>query len=313
MQYKIYLIRLFIFFNFFFLLIENSFSLENKIVLKIDNKIITSIDIKNEKNYLIALNPNIKNLDEKRLNEIAKNSLLREKIKEKEILKYVDNINLKQDFLDQLIKQRYSRINLKSKNDFLDYLKNFKLEIRIIEKKISIEALWNQLVYQKFYKNVKIDKDKLRGEIIKKFEKDEKNFLLSEIVFKISNKNNLKEKYSEIISSVNKENFESAALTYSISDSSNMGGKLGWIKESSLNNTINKKLKKLKKDDITGPILTPNGYLILKIDDIKYIKKNYDENEELNDLIKIKTNEQLNQQSIIYFNKIKKNLIINEF
>tara|TARA_Y100000768_G_scaffold283413_1_gene218058 strand:- start:2338 stop:3279 length:942 start_codon:yes stop_codon:yes gene_type:complete len=313
MQYKIFLIRLFIFFNFFFLLIENSLSFENKIVLKIDNIIITTIDIENEKNYLIALNPNIKKLDENRLNEIAKNSLLREKIKEKEILKYVDNIKLKQDFLDQLIKQRYSRIDLRSKDDFLDYLKNFELKIKIIEKKISIEALWNQLIYQKFYKNVKINKDKLRDEIIKKFEKDEKNFLLSEIVFKVLNKNNLKKKYSEIMDSVNKENFESAALTFSISDSSNVGGKLGWIKESSLNNTINKKLKKLKKGDVTNPILTPNGYLILKIDDIKYIKKNYDENEELNNLIKIKTNEQLNQQSIIYFNKIKKNLSINEF
>ena len=179
-------------------------------------------------------------------------------------------------------------------------------------KKISIEALWNQLIYQKFYKTVKIDKDQLRNEIKKKFENDEKNYLLSEIVFKVSNKNDLK-KYSEIINSINKENFQSAALTYSISDSSNIGGELGWIKESSLNETISDQLKKLIKGDITNPIFTPNGYLILKIEDIKYIKKTYNENEELNDLIKLKTNEQLNQQSIIYFNKIKKNLSINEF
>ena len=313
MQYKIYLIKLFIFFNFYLLLADKSFSFENKIVIKIDNEIITSIDIENEKNYLIALNPNIKNLDEKRLNEIAKNSLLREKIKEKEIFTYVENIKLKQDFLDQLIKQRYSRINLESKDDFINYLKNFNLKIKIIEKKISIEALWNQLIYQKFYKNVKIDKEQLRNEIRKKFENDEKNFLLSEIVFKVSNKNDLKNKYTEIINSVNKENFQSAALSYSISDSSNIGGELGWIKESSLNNTIKDQLKKLNKGDITNPIFTPNGYLILKIDDIKYTKKKYNENEELNDLIKLKTNEQLNQQSIIYFNKIKKNLRINEF
>ena len=313
MQYKIYLIKLFIFLNIFFLLINNSFSFENKIILKIDNEIITVIDIENEKNYLIALNPNIKNLDKKRLNEIAKNSLIREKIKEKEILNYLENIKLKQDFLEQLIKQRYSRIGLKSKDEFSNYLNNFKLKIKTIEKKISIEALWNQLIYQKFYKTLKIDKDQLRNEIKKKFENDEKNYLLSEIVFKLSNKNDLKKKYSEIINSINKENFQSAALTYSISDSSNIGGELGWIKESSINNTINDELKKLKKGNITNPIFTPNGYLILKINDIKYIKKKYDENEQLNDLIELKTNEQLNQQSIIYFNKIKKNLSINEF
>ena len=313
MQYKIYLIKLFIFVNFSFLLIDYSFSFENRIILKIDDEIITSVDIENEKNYLIALNPNIKNLNEKRLNEIAKNSLLKEKIKEKEILNYIEIIKLDQDFLKQLIEQRYLRLNLKSKNEFLDYLNNFKLKIEIIEKKISIEALWNQLIYQKFYKNVKIDKVQLRNEIKKKFENDEKNYLLSEIVFKVLNKNDLEKKYYQIIDSIKKENFQSAALTYSISDSSNIGGELGWIKESSLNKTISDQLKKLKKGDITNPIFTPNGYLILKIENIKYIKKTYNENEELNDLIKLKTNKQLNQQSIIYFNKIKKNLSINEF
>ena len=71
-------------------------------------------------------------------------------------------------------------------------------------------------------------------------------------------------------------------------------------------------LKNLKKGDITNPIFTPNGYLVLKIDDIKYSKKEFDEKKELSELIKLKTNEQLNQHSIIYFNKIKKNTNINE-
>ena len=140
--------------------------MENKIVLKLDNEVITTIDIENE-NYLIALNVEIKNLDETKLNEISKNSLIREKIKEKEILKYVDTIELKQEFLDQLIQQRYSRLNLKNREEFLNYLKDFNLELKSIENKISIEAVWNQLIYQKFYKNVKIDK-KLEEQVIKK-------------------------------------------------------------------------------------------------------------------------------------------------
>ncbi len=295
-----------------FIPLKNIGALENKIVTIIDNEIITSIDIENEKNYLKALNPNIKNIDEERLNLISKNSLIREKIKENEILKYTDKIKLNEEFLNGLVEQRYSRLKLNNKKQFLNYIKQYDINIQTIEKKLSIEAIWNQLIYQKFSKNIKIDQNKLREEIKIKFSKEEKNFLLSEILFKINNKNNLKKKYTEIIKDIDKGNFESAALIHSVSDSSSLGGKLGWIKESSLNETINSALFSLKKGDVTKPIFTPNGYLILKIDEIEYIKKNYDEKSELDELIKLKTNQQLNQQSNIYFNKIKKNFSINE-
>ena len=302
----------FIFLVFYYSSLNNIYSLENKILFKIENEIITSIDIENEKNYLKALNPNVNDLDNDRLSTISQNSLLREKIKEKEILRYTEQIKLDKEFLDRLIKQRYSRLNLSNKEQFINYIKNYEIDIETIEKKISIEALWNQLIYQKFSKKIKINQEELLKEIKSKFAEDEKNLLLSEIVFKIENKNNLNEKYSEIINTIEKENFESAALIYSISDSSAVGGKLGWIKESSLNNSIKDKLNNLREGEITQPIFTPNGYLVLKVDEIKFIKKNYDQKSELNELIKLKTNQQLNQYSIIYFNKIKKNTNINE-
>ena len=302
----------FIFLVFYYSSLNNIYSLENKILFKIENEIITSIDIENEKNYLKALNPNVNDLDNSKLSTISKNSLLREKIKEKEILRYTEQIKLDKEFLDQLIKQRYSRLNLTNKEQFINYIKNYEIDIETIEKKISIEALWNQLIYQKFSKKVKIDQEELLKEIKSKFAEDEKNLLLSEIVFKIENKNDLNKKYSKIIKTIEKENFESAALIYSISDSSAVGGKLGWIKESSLNNSIKDKLNNLREGEITEPIFTPNGYLVLKVDKIKFIKKNYDEKSELNELIKLKTNQQLNQHSVIYFNKIKKNTNINE-
>ena len=301
-----------IFIILYFIPFKGINALENKILLKIENEIITSVDIEKETNYLKALNPKIRDLDNVRLNLISKNSLTREKIKEIEILKYTKNINLDENFLNSLIKQRYSRLNLNDKGQFLNYLKKFNIDIKTIEKKISIEALWNQLIYQKFSKNIKINKKQLENELKAKFEKNEKNLLLSEILFKINNKKDLNKKYNNIMKDIEKENFDSAALIHSVSDSSAVGGKIGWIKESSLNKIINTELKNLKTGDITKPIFTPNGYLILKIDDIKYIKKSYDEQSELNELIKIKTNQQLNQQSIIYFNKIKKNTNINE-
>lgn len=291
---------------------KNLNALENKIIMKIENDIITTIDIENEKNYLKALNPNIKELDNDRLNLISKNSLIREKIKENEILKYTETIKLDESFLNELIKQRYSRLNLDNNNEFLNYIKGFNIDIETIKKKISIEALWNQLIYQKFAEKIKVDKEKLKKQLNIKFAKGEKNFLLSEIVFKVKNKEELASKYKEIVNNINKDNFESAALIHSISDSSPLGGKLGWIKESSLNKIIRTELNNLIKDEITKPIFTPNGYLVLKVDDIKYIKKKYDQKAELNELVKVITNQQLNQQSVLYFNKVKKNTNIYE-
>ena len=264
-------LTLIIIFNFIFL--KSLYSLENKIILKIENEIITSIDIANEIDYLEALNPKIKDLKKNELNEIAKNSLIRENIKRNELLKYIEEIKLDQEFLSTLIRERYSRLNLKNKDEFLNYLKNYDVNIKIIEKKISLEALWNQLIYQKFSSKVKIDKEDLLKEINADLNLGEKNYLLSEIIFKLENKKDLNKKYLEIKDTILKVGFENAALRYSVSDSSNLGGKLGWIQESSLNKIIKKNLAKLEKNEITNPIFSPNGYIILKIDDIKFTKK----------------------------------------
>ncbi len=296
-----------------FLFINNLYSVENKIILKIENEIITSLDIENEMIYLKALNPNIKNLDNEELNLIAKNSLIKEKIKKNELLKYINEIKLDQTFLGKLIEDRYSRLNLRNKDEFLNYLSKYKVDIKTIENKISIEALWNQLIYQKYSKKVKINKEELMKQLENTINLGEKNYLLSEIVFKLNNKNNLDKKYSEIKDTILKDGFEKSALTLSESDSSQLGGKLGWIKESSLNSVIAKSISNLNINDISKPIFSSNGYIILKIDDIKFTKKKYDKKKELNLLIKSKTNQQLNQYSNIYFNKIKKNTNINEF
>ncbi len=304
-KFNLIIFLLIIFFN-------NAYSIENKIILKIDNEIITTLDIENEKNYLRALNPNIKNLDKKNLNSIAKNSLIREKIKENEILKYTKTIKINQKFLEKLIKNRYAKLNLNNKNEFLNYLKNYDIDIENIEKKISIETVWNQLIYQKFSSKVKIDKNSLKKQIEETFSKGEKSYLLSEIVISANNKNLLNKKLKEIKEEISNNSFNNAALLYSNSDTSELGGKLGWINESSLNKNISEKLKNLKIKEITEPIFTANGYLILKIDDIKFIEKNYDKEKELENLIMFKTNQQLNQFSNIYFKKIKKNTNINE-
>tara|TARA_Y100001936_G_scaffold240874_1_gene275938 strand:- start:2304 stop:3245 length:942 start_codon:yes stop_codon:yes gene_type:complete len=304
---------------FFFVLILNfllnqySYSIENKIIIKIEDEIVTTLDIENEINYLIALNPTFNTLKKERKKVIATNSLVKEKIKRIEILKYIKKINLDPSFLQTLIQDRYSRLNLKNKKEFINYLKTYDINIETIENKISIEALWNQLIYQKYFSKVKIDKTSLEKEIEKVFKKGEKNYLLSEIVFEEKNKKKIDQVYLKIKKDIQNEGFENAALIHSVSESASVGGKLGWIKESSLNKIVSQNLQDLKINGITKPIFTMSRYLILKIDDIEFKEIKFDKDKELNNLIKFKTNEQLNQYSNIYFNKIKKNTKIYEF
>ena len=297
---------------FLILFLNNVQALENKIILKIDNEIITSIDLLNEIKYISTLNPAVKNLDKDRLKLIGKKSLIKEIIKKNEILKYIDETKIDQKYLKRLIKDRYLKLNFSTEADFLLYLKSNQVDIKEIENKLTIEALWNQLIYSKFSSKLKINKKNLEEKIKKENKRASKSYLLSEIFFNIESKDELDLKYNEIKDAIENISFESAAATYSISDSSNVGGKLGWINEKSLSQDININLKKIKKNNFTKPIFISNGYLILKVNDIRLIKNEFDEKIELEKSINYETNRQLNQYSNIYFNKIKRNLIIDE-
>jgi peptidyl-prolyl cis-trans isomerase SurA len=302
----------FIIFLLFLSSLKNSYAYENKIILKIDNEIITQLDIFNEVHYLKALNPSIKKLEKEKINLIGKNSLIREKIKQKEILKYVKEIKIDQKYLNKLIKSRYYRLNLNSKKEFLDYLKQYNIDLDTIEKKITIEALWNEIIFAKFSAKLKINEEMLRNEIQENKKFKLKSYLLSEILFTLSSKNQLNDKYKTIKEEILINGFENAALEYSDSDSARIGGKLGWIREDALNKIIKKELSSLKVKSITNPIFTPNGYLVLKIEDIKFLEKEYDIEKELKKLVEFKTNQQLNQFSNFYYNKVKKDVTINE-
>ena len=292
---------------------SNVIALENKIIIKIDNEIITSLDIDREIKYLSTLNPSIKSLSKDRLRLIGKNSLIKEKIKKKEILKYVKEINVDQNFLKELIRDMYIKLNFETEDEFIKYLKLNQVNMEEIENKFSIEAIWNQLIYSKFSSQVKINKKDLEKKIKERNNIVNKSYLLSEIFFNINDKSELEKKYNEIKQLIENESFESAAVTYSKSDTSNIGGKLGWINENSLNQNIKMNLTKLNKENFTKPIFISSGYLILKINEIKLEKKKFDKNIELKKSINYETNRQLSQFSNNYFKKIKKDVIVNEF
>ena len=289
---------------------SNLIAYENKIIVKVNNEIVTSIDIENEINYLKMLNPQVNNLDKNKLINIAKNSLIRERIKIITLLNVVEEIKVQDEYLNEIIKSSYEKLGLNTFDQYKKYLENNQLKIEYIKNKISVEAIWNELIYKKFNSKIVINKDKIINEV--KNNSDIK-MLLSEIVFQVKNKNDLERKYNEIKNDIQSEGFENAALIHSISNSASSGGKIGWINKNSLNEIFNDALLDLKIGEYSRPILTQAGFVIIRINDIKKDKSNEQSIEKKVDtLIRIKTNQQLNQFSNIYLNKIKKDLVINE-
>ena len=288
---------------------SNVNSKENKILLKINNEIITSVDILQEIKYLSIINTEFSETEKNLAIEIAKNSLIKEKIKRLELLKYFNEIAINEKFLDDIIMSYFTKLNLNTFQEFEVYFKKRKIDTHQIKEKIAIEIMWNQLIYRKFFRNVKINENEIKKDLNNKKQKE---YLLSEIVFNVNNNENLKDKYKLIQKTISDKNFSQAALIHSISDTSRNGGKIDWIKESVLNKKIRNEIKEIGIGEFSKPILVPGGFLILKIDDIKLTKASLDINKEVKKIIKQQTNEQLNRYSNIYFLKVKKNIQINE-
>ena len=295
----------------FFIFNTNLNSLENKILVKIENQIITSLDVNNEYKYLIALNPTVKNSKKDDIIKLAKRSILQEKIKKIEIEKNFNNPKIPQKFIEQILQNVYSRIGITNLKDFKKYLIDNNINFENVKNKLEIEALWNELILIKFSSKVKINEKKLRNRI-KNNNKFVKSYLLSEISFEVLNLTELDNKFQEISKVINNEGFDFAALKYSTSPTSTLGGKLDWINENSLNKNIKSSINNLKINDFTKPINVPGGFLILQINDIKNTKIEIDIEKELKKLKNYEKNSQLNQYSKIYFNKVKKDLEISE-
>ena len=298
-----------VWFLFFFLIIANASNV--KIIAKIDNDIITNIDIQNEYSYLLALNKSLKDIQKEQVLDFAKQSIFREKIKKQEILKYYE-LNQKNEIIDMSIKNIYNNLGLNSEDEFIKYLKNLNLNFDKIYKKIEIETVWNQLVYQKYKDKLVINKENLKNKIKISPQKKE-SYYLHELVFDFKEKKEINAKYQTIIKSINDLGFEKTVIEYSISDTKNNLGLLGWIDKKALSEKIKNELIKINLGEMTRPIPIPGGILILKLSDKKVENVDMDMGLELEKLIKYETNNQLNSYSTIYFNKVKSQISINEY
>ena len=304
----------FILFLFLLLIISfKSSTAENfYIVYKINNEIITNSDIEKEYRYLVSLNNQLKNLEKQKIIELSKESALREKIKKIELIKYFDLKTINID-IDNYLENFYRNLNIKNKKEFEEYLQSNNISLNYVRKKIEIEILWNQLIYDRYIGQINIDTNQLKEKVKKLIStKKQKKYSLSEILFDIENNSNFEKKLENINQSISEIGFKNTANIYSISDSSKFGGKIGWIEEQKLSTKILEQIKALEVGQYTSPIQVGSSFLILKIEEIKYENAIINEDEELNKMIQFETSKQLDQFSKIFYEKIKINSFINE-
>lgn len=296
---------------FFFVIVTNLEALENKIILKVNNDIITTLDILEEINRLKFFNKKTQQLNDNEIYEIAMNSILKSRIKKKTIIKEIGEVKLNDNsYLNTLIKNQYENLGFKNLQEFKKELENKNINYKNYEQNLKIDILWNQIIYSLFFDKVVLDEEELKKQI-----KNQDNFVtsfdLSEIVFQAESNNELEKTYNLIKKEINEKGFENAVIKYSSSETASDGGKLGWINSNQINKQILESINKISNDAITEPIRIPSGFLILKKNDVRQVEKNINEEEELKKLVNYQTDIQLKNYSNIYFNKVKKDININ--
>ena len=297
------------------LLIFNFKNANSKIFIKakINNQIITNIDVKNEKNYLLALNPNLRNLSEENINRYAIDSIINERIKKIEIEKRYE-ITVNEIVIKKIISDLYSKIGISDVEAFKDYLLNYGINLDLVKKKISIEVAWNDFIVNKYNDLILIDEAKIRKKVNLLSEKNSvESILLSEIIFTIKDNENLEDKFLSISNSINDIGFKETAKIYSISESKKNGGEIGWVYKSQLSDKIASQIDKLNIGEFTNPITTPGGFIVLKILDKKEQLLEIDKDEQFKKALNFERNRQLTKYSTLHYKRVYNKAVINEF
>ena len=113
-------------------------------------------------------------------------------------------------------------------------------------------------------------------------------------------------KILNIINLIKTQGFEETASKYSISNSADNKGDIGWINAKSLTRDIYNSVSKLKLGQITEAIIKQDSILFLKLVDKKSLKpKQIDRSQLEKNLVNKKTNELFNLYSNSHLSKLK--------
>ena len=298
---------LIIIFVLFFEIVQSSE--ENKIIIKVNQKIITSYEIKNKINTEIIL----RNLDMSQTNidkmkNFAVKNLIDFRIKEKEIEKYDMN-----KFKEIDISQRLKSLSSGNLNLFKKRFSDYNLNYDIFIKELKIQAAWQKLIFMIYKDAVKINEDELSSEInyLKNQKSNIKEYNLSEIEISFDNNAEKDEKIKKIRNSINEVGFLNTVSLFSESISAINNGELGFINEGSLSKVIYENLKNKNEGEISEPIVKLNKIIFLKVNKIRITSNNNLDIEKLKEnVINSKKNNLLNLYSKSHLSKLKNNTYI---
>ena len=299
-------IKLFLILIFYFFISFSTYTLaisQNKIVVKIENEIITDYEIKNK--ILTLLFMAKQELNQENINNQKKqvlNQLINHKLKKIELSKFNYKKNQKQ--IDQYLNSISSNNLINLKKEFINKNLNYELFLEEIETHFK----WQQLIYNTFEKKITIDEKNVEIQI-ENFIKNKasiEEFRISEIEVP-SNDNKLnKEKILDLSKKIEEEGFENIASKYSSSITSPKKGDLGWVNAKYLSKNIYEILKNMKIGEVSNPIIKPDSILFLKLNNKRASKPESINKEELKkNLINQKKNELFNLYSRSYLSKLK--------
>ena len=284
-------------------------SIKENILISVDNKIITSYDLKNQiKTIIILSNKEINNNNITKTKNAAISNLINLTIKELEVEKF--NIQINDDNIQNYL-NRVSNGNINNfKNIFLKNDINFE---RYLEN-VETELKWQKLVVSKFKNKIKINEKEIENLLSQSIarEKSLNDYNLSKIEIIFKTENDLINEIEGIKKQINNFGFEQTALNLKISNSQVENLDIGWINEKALSKKIYEAIKNLKKGEISKPVIIANSVLFLKVKDFKKSNlENLNFDELKKNVINQKTNQLLNAYSKNHLSKLKNNALIN--
>ena len=298
---------LIIIYLFFFSKILNA-EIQDKILAKIGNEIITNYDIVNEINTILALSNKQSNQEDfKNLQNMAFQSLKKLSIKKIEIERYNIKDYNKND-LDGYLKTIEKNIGLENLT-LRDHFQKYSANYDNFVKSTIINLKWNSLIFSLYKKQLDVDEELIKSELNSELKKKREiiEFNLSEIILE----NYDQEKIDLILKNIEQSGFENTATMYSNSVSSTNKGKIGWIASSSISDKYLEEIKKLKIGEVSKPIMQQNNLAFIKLNnkrilnaqdlDLKRIEKN---------IINKKKEEKLNTFSNSHYVNLEKRTLI---
>ena len=295
-----------------FLLIKTPLysNIENSIVAKVGNEIITSIDVENEVRTILFLSN--KELNQKNFNQtqnLAINSIIKKLIKKSEIDKY--NVkDYSENDLSNFKRRLYKQLNTNNEDSLKDIFLQNKINYEIFVDKYRTELIWNTMIFLIYKNQININIMEVENELKKRLgsiDNEKISYKLSEIEFSSKNNNLL----NKVLEAIRDDGFSNTAKQFSSSATALDGGSIGWIEKDSLSKLYLKEIEKVKKGEITSPIEVQGLITILKIDGIKSEEKSKISLKELKEkIVAQKKEEKLNIFSNSHFAGLENTILI---